>query len=85
MLKDLTILTIAIRNLNHPLKYKEYVKVCRKAEKNSKLNHRYGNFDCEGMLDHEDNTLQLMTDWYKDAMKNGEFNWSKYEKYLKRK
>jgi len=26
-----------------------------------------------------------MTDWYKDAMKKGEFNWSKYEKYLKRK
>ena len=64
---------------------REYVKVCRKAEKNSKLNPGGRNFDCEGMLDREDKTLQLMTDWYKDAMKNGEFNWSKYEKHLKRK
>ena len=64
---------------------REYVKVCRKAEKNSKLNPGSRNFDCEGMLDREDKTLQLMTDWYKDAMKNGEFNWSKYEKHLKRK
>ena len=64
---------------------REYVKVCRKAEKNSKLNPGGRNFDCEGMLDRDDKTLQLMTDWYKDAMKNGEFNWSKYEKHLKRK
>jgi len=64
---------------------REYVKVCRKAEKNSKLNPGSRNFDCEGMLDREDKTLQLTTDWYKDAMKNGEFNWSKYEKNLKRK
>lgn len=64
---------------------REYVKVCRKAEKNSKLNPGSRNFDCEGMLDRDDNTLKLMTDWYKDAMKKGEFNWSKYEKHLKKK
>ena len=64
---------------------REYLKICRKAEKNSKLNPGSRNFDCEGMLDREDKTLQLTTDWYKDAMKNGEFNWSKYEKNLKRK
>uniref|UniRef100_A0A6C0F534 WGR domain-containing protein n=1 Tax=viral metagenome TaxID=1070528 RepID=A0A6C0F534_9ZZZZ len=64
---------------------REYVKVCRKTEKNSKLNPGSRNFDCEGMLDREDNTLQLMTDWYKDAMKKGDFDWSKYEKHLKRK
>ena len=63
---------------------REYVKVCRKAEKNSKLNPGSRNFDCEGMLDRDDNTLKLMTDWYKDAMKNGEFNWSKYETYFRK-
>ena len=64
---------------------REYIKICREAEKNSKLNPGSRNFDCEGMLDRGDDTLQFMTDWYRDAMKKGEFDWSKYNKHLKRK
>jgi len=63
---------------------REYLKICRKAEKNSKLNPGSRNFDCEGMLDWNDDTLKLKADWYKDAMKHGKFNWSKYEKYFRK-
>lgn len=62
---------------------REYLKICRKAENNSKLNPGSRNFDCEGMLDSEDDTLQWKADWYKDAMKHGEFNWSEYEKHFR--
>ena len=61
---------------------REYLKICRKAEKNSKLNPGSRNFECEGMLDWDDDKLKLKADWYKDAMKHGKFNWSKYDKYF---
>ena len=63
---------------------REYLKICKKAEKNSKLNPGSRNFDCEEMLDWNDDTLRLKADWYKDAMKHGKFNWSKYEKYFRK-
>ena len=64
---------------------REYMKICNQAEKNKKLNPSMRNFDCEGMLDQGESELKWYTEWYKDAKKNGEFNWDKYNEHNKKK
>ena len=62
---------------------REYMKVCRKAEKSKVLNPNQVNADCEGMLDQGEKELKWMTKWHKDALKKGEYNWDKYEDHYK--
>ena len=64
---------------------REYMNICNKAENDIKLNPVRRNFDCEGILDHSDSEIKWMTGWYKDALKNKEFNWSKYDEHDKSK
>ena len=64
---------------------RKYMKVCNQAEKNKKLNQSMINFDCDGMLDQDKDELKWYTQWYKDAVKNGEFNWDKYNEHNKKK
>jgi len=64
---------------------REYMKICNKAEKDIKLNPVRRNFDCEGILDHSDSEIKWMTGWYKDALKNKEFDWDKYNNHYKSK
>ena len=64
---------------------REYMKICNKAEKDIKLNPARRNFDCEGILDHSDSEIKWMTGWYKDALKNKEFDWDKYNNHYKSK
>jgi len=61
---------------------REFLKVCMKAQNNSKLNPGSRNFDCEGQLDSykgSDSELKWFTEWHKDALKNKEYDWSKYD------
>ena len=60
---------------------REYMKICNKAEKDIKLNPARRNFDCEGILDQDDSEIKYMTGWYKDALKNGEFDWDKLNEH----
>ena len=62
---------------------REYMKVCRKAEKSKVLNPNQVNADCEGMLDQGEKELKWMTKWHKDALKKREYNWDKYEDHYK--
>ena len=64
---------------------KEYMKICNKAEKDIKLNPARRNFDCEGILDHSDSEIKWMTGWYKDALKNKEFDFDKLNEHDKSK
>ena len=64
---------------------REYMKICNKAENDIKLNPVRRNFDCEGILDHSDSEIKWMIGLYKDALKNKEFNWDKYNKHYKSK
>ena len=55
------------------------MKICKKAENDIKLNSARRNFDCEGLLnDPGDSELKWFTEWYKDALKNKDYDWSKY-------
>lgn len=61
------------------------MKICNKAEKDIKLNPARRNFDCEGILDQDGSEIKWMTGWYKDALKNKEFDWDKYNNHYKSK
>ena len=62
---------------------REFLKVCNKAEKDIKLNPLRRNFDCEGILDHDDSEIKWMTGWYKDALKNKDFDFDKLNEHDK--
>ena len=64
---------------------REYMKICNKTEKDIKLNPARRNFDCEGILDHSDSEIKWMTGWYKDALKNKEFDFDKLNEHDKEK
>jgi predicted DNA-binding WGR domain protein len=64
---------------------REYMKICNKAEKDIKLNPLRRNYDCEGILDHDDSEIKYMTGWYKDALKNKEFDFDKLNEHNKSK
>ena len=71
---------------------REYMKICNKAENDSKLNPGRRNFDCEAMLTtgpslapQADSEIKWRTGWYKDALKNKEFDWDKLNEHDKSK
>ena len=64
---------------------REYMKTGNKAEKSKVLNPNMINYDCEGMMDQGDSELKWMTGWYKDALKNKDYDWSKYNEHTKSK
>ena len=67
---------------------KEFLKVCKKAQDNPKLNPGSRNFDCEGQLDSykgSDSELKWQIEWNKDALKNGRFDWEKEDEHQKSK
>ena len=64
---------------------REYIKVCRKAEKSKVLNPNQVSQDCEGMLDQGESELKWMTQWHKDALTKGEYDWNKYNEHYKSK
>lgn len=63
---------------------REFLKVCKKAQDNPKLNPGSRNFDCEGQLDSykgSDSELKWQIEWNKDALKKGEFDWDKLNEH----
>ena len=64
---------------------REYMKMGNKAEKSKVLNPNMINYDCEGMMDQGESELKWMTGWYKDALKEGEYDWDKYNNHYKTK
>ena len=70
---------------------KEYLRVCQKAEGDKHLNPAQKNFDCEAMsydiqhklVDKKD--IRFRTKWYKNAIKNKEFDWDEYNDFNKMK
>ena len=64
---------------------REYMKICKKAERSKILNPNQINSDCEGMLDQGESELKWMTQWHKDALKDGKYNWDKYTEHYKKK
>ena len=64
---------------------REYIKICRKAEKSKVLNPNQISQDCEGMLDQGESELKWMTQWHKDALKKGKYDWNKYNEHYKTK
>ena len=78
-------LDLGDKNPKPPTKIqREFLKVCKKAQDNSKLNPGSRNFDCEGQLDSykgSDSELKWQIKWNKDALKKGEFDWSKYNEH----
>jgi len=82
-------LDLGDKNPKPPTKIeREFLKVCMKAQNNPKLNPGSRNFDCEGQLDSykgSDSELKWQIEWNKDALKKGEYDWSKYEEHGKSK
>ena len=64
---------------------REYMKICNKAERSKVLNPNQNNSDCEGMLDQGESELKWMTQWHKDALTKGEYDWDKYTEHYKSK
>ena len=64
---------------------REYMKICKKAEKSKILNPNAISQDCEAMLDQGESELKWFTEWHKDALKNKDYDWSKYEEHHKSK
>ena len=70
---------------------KEYLRVCQKAETDIHLNPAQKNFDCDAMsydiqhklVDKQD--IRFRTKWYKNAIKNKEFDWDEYNHFYKMK
>jgi len=62
---------------------REYLRICKKAEQNKKINPMMRNLGCEDMLDQGESELIWQTQWYKDALKKGEIDWSSYEEHEK--
>ena len=79
-------LDLGDKNPKPPTKIqREFLKVCKKAQNNSKLNPGSRNYDCEGILDQDDSEIKWMTGWYKDALKNKEFDFDKLNEHDKSK
>src|SRR5210317_1890048 len=66
-------------------KQKEFIRVCRRVEKNKVLNPNMRNLDCESMLDQESKEISWMKNWYEDALKNKKLDWDKYNKHYSKK
>jgi len=70
---------------------KDYLKICSKAEQNKKLNPNQINYDCETMIfnsnsgEADKSDLRFMANWYKQAIKVGEFDWQTYNQFYKSK
>ncbi len=64
---------------------REYLKACKKAEKSEVLNPNKISQDCEGMLDQGESELKWFTEWHKDALKKGDYDWDKYNEHEKSK
>jgi len=64
---------------------REYLRICKKAEKSKVLNPNAISQDCEAMLDQGESELKWFTEWHKDALKNGEYDWTSYEEHSKSK
>ena len=64
---------------------REYLRICKKDEKSKVLNPNAISQDCEAMLDQGESELKWFTEWHKDALKKGEYDWSKYNEHSKSK
>ena len=64
---------------------REYLRICKKAEKSKVLNPNAINQDCEAMLDQGESELKWFTEWHKDALNKGEYDWTSYEEHSKSK
>jgi predicted DNA-binding WGR domain protein len=64
---------------------REYLRICKKAEKSKVLNPNAISQDCEAMLDQGESELKWFTGWHKDALKKGEYDWPSYEEHSKSK
>ena len=64
---------------------REYLRICKKAEQNKKINPMMRNFGCEDLLDQGESELKWFTEWHKDALKKGEYDWDKYNEHEKSK
>ena len=64
---------------------REYLRICKKAEKSKVLNPNAISQDCEAMLDQGESELKWMTGWHKDALKNKDYDWTSYEEHSKSK
>ena len=69
----------------HTKKQKEFIRVCRRVEKNKVLNPNMRKLDCESMLDHGPKEISWMKNWYEDALKNKKLDWNKYNKHYSKK
>ena len=82
-------LDLGDKNPKPPTKIqREFLKVCKKAQDNPKLNPGSRNFDCEGQLDSykdSDSELKWQIEWNKDALKNKEFDFDKLNEHDKSK
>ena len=75
---------VSEKNPKPPTKIeREYLKTCNKAEQNKKINPMMRNLGCEDMLDQGESELKWQTQWHKDALKKGEYDWSSYEEHEK--
>lgn len=64
---------------------REYLRICKKAEQNKKINPMMRNFCCEDLLDQGESELKWQTQWNKDALKKGEFDWDMYNEHEKKR
>jgi len=64
---------------------REYMKICKKAEKSKILNPNAISQDCEAMLDQGESELKWQIEWNKDALKKGEFDFDKLNEHDKTK
>jgi len=69
----------------HTKKQKEFIRVCRRVEKNKVLNPNMRNLDCESILDQGSKEISWMKNWYEDALKNKKLDWNKYNKHYSKK
>lgn len=69
----------------HTKKQKEFIRVCRRVEKNKVLNPNMRKLDCESMLDQGSKEISWMKNWYEDALKNKKLDWNKYNKHYSKK
>ena len=66
-------------------KQNEFIRVCRRVEKNKVLNPNMRNLDCESILDQDSKEISWMKNWYEDALKNKKIDWDKYNKHYSKK
>tara|TARA_B100001094_G_C18074753_1_gene742030 strand:+ start:866 stop:1243 length:378 start_codon:yes stop_codon:yes gene_type:complete len=69
---------------------KQLLKLCEKAQKNKKLNPMMRNLFCEDLVSNykegtmNKNELKWTIDWYKKALKDGDFDWNEYNQHHKK-